>query len=78
MILFAPSASYTPLRCLHGKSLPSAARGLLLRVEAPYGFGWDSFIWAFVEEKKMMVAAMAVILIEGMTMVVLFVPDEEF
>lgn len=39
MELLAPSASYTPDRCLQGKSLPSATRGELLRVDLPYGTG---------------------------------------
>lgn len=39
MVLLAPSAAYTPERCLQGKSLPSGRRGELLRVDLPYGIG---------------------------------------
>jgi hypothetical protein len=38
-MLLAPSASYTPVRCLQGKSVPSARSGELLRVDLPYGTG---------------------------------------
>ena len=53
MVLLAPSASYTPVRCLHGKSDPSAASGLLLSVDLPYGVGVAMIIWAFPVEKSM-------------------------
>jgi hypothetical protein len=49
IVFEAPSASYTPDRCLQGKSLPSARSGELSRVDWPYGTGLDIFMWAFTE-----------------------------
>lgn len=39
MTFLAFSTSYTPGRCLQGKSDPDASRGLLLIVDAPKGTG---------------------------------------
>ena len=38
-MLLAPSASYTPVRCLQGKSDPDASNGELLREDFPNGVG---------------------------------------
>lgn len=38
-MLLAPSASYTPVRCLQGKSDPEASKGELLREDFPNGVG---------------------------------------
>jgi len=45
-VLLAPSAEYTPLLCLHGKSDPSAKRGPLVRVDFPNGTGVFMIMWA--------------------------------
>ena len=39
------AAAYTPGRCLHGKSDPSATRGELVNESAPYGAGVANFMW---------------------------------
>lgn len=52
MVFEAPSASYTPERCLQGKSLPSASSGEVSRVDLPYGVGDSISMWALMEEMQ--------------------------
>jgi hypothetical protein len=57
IVFEAPSASYTPDRCLHGKSLPSAISGELVRVDLPYGVGLNMSMWALTEAMQSRSAA---------------------
>jgi hypothetical protein len=93
IVFEAPSASYTPDRCLQGKSLPSARSGELSRVDLPYGVGVSIIMWEFTEAtQRRSVVAMALkeslvesivceICVSGvwkeMNLESIFVPDEK-
>ena len=83
MVLLAPSVSYTPERCLQGKSEPSAANGLLFKDDLPYGVGELMIMWLLTAEKSAKAEAMRMELLAIMLMelevllkLVVFVPDE--
>jgi hypothetical protein len=65
------------VRCLHGKSLPSPARGELLRVDFPNGTGVFIIMWAPAEDAKPRTAAMVEAVKSILKVVENIVPDEE-
>ena len=71
IMLLTPWASYTPGRCLQGKSDPSALIGELFKVAAPKGVGVTMVICAFAEVKSVMATATRVALAESILLLVL-------
>lgn len=70
IVFLVAAGSYTPGRCLQGKSLPEASKGLLLREAWPYGAGVFNIMCALLAEKRAKAVAIREMVFEGILLIV--------